>query len=608
MRGLGLVSAYTVPITAFSWPLVPRLGTHLVGGSGDTWLLFWNIWWFRQALFYEPTWPFYTRLLLHPEGVSLALSPPTLLNTIPAALLGLVLSLTVVYNLLVLANLVLAAAAMHLLTLRVVQPIIGHDNRPATAVAGFAGLAYALSPFHIAHLSHLNIFTIWVLPVLVWCVLRWAEAPTRWRAVQVGAALGCCGLADSYVLVQGFLLALLVWFLLRPAGSRLPRLRNLAPLGGAFFVLLLPLIVPVLQYGRRAFTEVGAAGGSNEYVADVLSYVLPSPLHPLWGAAMQPAYEPLSGNIAESLVFPTYTIWILAALAWRWRHARARRWGLVAGVFILLSFGPYLHVAGRSAILVDSGPVAALRLPLPKLLLDQLPLLSGARSAGRFAASGQLALVLMAACGLAHAVRVASKGAHDAAPAASAPDGEVGAPSASNRISARRISAPSASILALAYAALTFECLAVPFPGTQAAIPEAYDILRHEIRETGASGALLEIPPVHRDDKIYEFYQSAHGLPIVSGRFARGRVSAYDQLQRDPFLARLRDPAPFVLPDGLLALDGLDSLGVGYVMVHGEYDPRASAIVRILEREFERIPTPPGGPQLLRRRARGRSR
>jgi hypothetical protein len=568
-RWLVLVGAYTVPIGVFSWPLVPRLATHLAGGSGDTWLLYWNIWWFRQALFHEHAWPFYTRLLMHPDGVSLALSPPTLLNTIPGALLGLALPLTVAYNLLVFANLVLAAVAMHVLALRVVQPVVGEDKRLATAVAGFAGLAYALSPFHIAHLSHLNIFTIWVLPAVAWCVLRWCEMPSRWRAVQVGAMLGCCGLADPYTLVQGMPLALFVWLLQRPVAWRRPRLSDLTVVAGAFLFVLLPLIVPVLQYGRRAFAEVAAAGGANEYVADALSYVLPSPLHPLWGAAMLRAYEPLSGNVSESLVFPTYTVLVLAFIAWRSRRVEARRWGILAGIFVLLSLGPFLHMGGESAVLVEAGPVAALRLPLPKLLLDQLPILSGARASGRFAASGQLALVLVAALGLAHAVQ-------------------------NRRL--RRV------VLGSAYAAMMFECLVVPLPMTEAVIPEAYHVLRREVERTGERGALLEIPPVHRDDKIYTFYQSAHGLPILSGRLARGPRGAYDRLHRDPFLARLRDPTPLVLPDGLLALDGLDSLDVRYIMVHGRYDSRAPAIVRVLEREFERIPTPPDGPQLLRRR------
>ena len=157
-------------------------------------------------------------------------------------------------------------------------------------------------------------------------------------------------------------------------------------------------------------------------------------------------------------------------------------------------------------------------------------------------------------------------------------------------------------------------------------IPPAYDVLRRATsgaqpgREIGGStgavqlgghGAgrarvgrdvLLEIPPVHAGDKVYQLYQTTHGLPILGGRLARGPRVAYERLHRDPFQARLFDRDPLRLQDGLLALDGLDSLGVTWVMLHDNFDPRTAAIQRVLERQFEVVPTPPGPERLLRRR------
>ena len=92
------------------------------------------------------------------------------------------------------------------------------------------------------------------------------------------------------------------------------------------------------------------------------------------------------------------------------------------------------------------------------------------------------------------------------------------------------------------------------------------------------------------------------GLPLLGGRLARGPRGAYDHLHRDPFLARLFDKEPLKLYDGLLSLDGLDSLGVRWVMLHDDLDPPTAAIARLLAARYETVPTPPGPEHLLRRR------
>jgi hypothetical protein len=72
----------------------------------------------------------------------------------------------------------------------------------------------------------------------------------------------------------------------------------------------------MLKYGSRGLEDV-QAGGANEYVADVVSYVAPSPFHPLWGSMLDRTYNGLSGNQAENVVFPTFTVLILAWIGWR---------------------------------------------------------------------------------------------------------------------------------------------------------------------------------------------------------------------------------------------------------------------------------------------------
>ena len=617
--GLSRVAGVLVLLVAtvgFCWPLPARLATHLAGAPDDNYVFAWNLWWFREARWHAAGPPFHTPMLMHPAGADLAYHATTLLNTVPGSALALFLPLPVAFNLLVMANFLLAALAMRALTAQVLR---GAGTAPGAVapLALFAAVAWGFAPFHVAHVGHLNILSIWPLPVAALALLRALEKRTwRWAAM-VGAALGVCALADAYHLLAAALMlpclaAFHPWTSSRDAGvspggesgtqEGPPDARALSAAAGAaawsaaragfclgialgaFALVASPVLLPVLRYGSRGLEDV-RAGGADVYVADLLSWLLPSPLHPLWGSALRPAYARFTGNLAENIVFPTFAVWVLACLGLRRAGSPARAWFAVAGVFILLSLGPFLHVAGRGALEVRPGMF--LRLPLPKLLLDELPLLAGARAAGRFAAVAQMGLVLAATLELGRRAYGAARGQEPGRSAAARTAPAMAA-------TRRRVLVPAVLGLVL------FECLAWPMPTTRVEIPSAYRALALEARASGRRGALLEIPPVHAGDKAYQLYQTVHGVPLLGGRLARVRRDAYDALHRDPFIARTLDNAPWRAHDGLLALDGLDSLRVEYVALHDAHRPSAD-IEKVLGRRFE--PLAAGdGVRILRRR------
>lgn len=551
----------------FTWPIAARLGTHLAGPPGDNMIFHWNFWWFRQALWIHPRWPFHTDMILHPRGAPLAFHTTALLGTIPGSLMGLVLPLPVAFNLVVLSTFVLSSWVTCHLALRLLRR--NRLSRPGDVLfASFASIAYAFSPFHFSHLGHLNILTMWVLPLLALAFLRAHERASVRRYAALGASLGCCGLADGYYLLMGLLLAALLALVFR-RGMKTPSLRMVLAALAAFVLVGSPVIGPAIAYGTRGLEEL-RAGGADEFVADVLAYVLPSPLHPLWGQLTLPAYGVFTGNLAEKIVFPLFSVWILAILGWR-RDVCARKWGWIGLVFLVLSLGPYLHISGRSAFDAGWGPLSQLRLPLPKLLLDALPIAAGARAASRFAAVVQLALVISAMFGLA---RVAGITRHR------------------NRTRLR--------FVWVALLATAFECAAWPLPTTPIRIPRAYAALREDARRHGP-GALLEIPPVHAGDKVYQLYQTVHGLPILGGRLARAPHDAYAHLHRDLFLDRTMSNALWSTAEDSLSLDGLDSLGIRYVALHTPFPPSAG-IGRVLAARFEPLPTLSKEVVLLRRR------
>lgn len=577
LAALGFSAATLV----FTWPLPARLATHLAGGAGDNFIFYWNLWWFRFALWRVPQWPFHTPLLFHPNGTSLAYHTTTLLGTVPGSVLGLVLPLPVAFNLIVLGCFLFAGAAMYALTRHVLSRA-GFTGGPAAGLAFFAAVAYSFAPFHLAHVGHLNLLNVGVVPLVAWAFLRLEDGPTVRRALVLGACLAAAALADAYHALTGMLLvltlAILGWRTGRraaassPASSPAPspRKRLATVVAGSCVALAWPVWVPMLQYGTQALADI-QAGGANEYVADLVAWVLPSPFHPLWNIWLEHVYSHLSGNLAESVVFPTFTVWALAFVAWRGRTGDARRWLWVALVFGVLALGPFLHVGGRDAI--EFGDGRFLRVPLPKGLLDNLPLLSGARGASRFASGVQMALVLAATLGLARWAQVANPPA-----------------------------APRWGRIGIALALAGFECAAWPLPTTRIDIPAAYVTLAADAALRGRHGALLEIPPVHAGDKVYQLYQTVHGLPLLGGRLARVPRTGYDRLHRDAFLDRLQSREPWGMNEGKLSLAGLDSLGVDYVMLHRGLTANP-ALMRLLLPRFEPVAAS-GDAQLFRRRAR----
>ena len=144
----------------------------------------------------------------------------------------------------------------------------------------------------------------------------------------------------------------------------------------------------IRQLGSTAATTLtGLAQDTITYSADLLAYVIPSPFHPWWGAGAAAILRPFPGTLIEKVMFPTYTALLLAALGWavgRRRGWPVGFWAAMAGVFCVLSLGPVLHVAGQQ-----------LPVPLPAVLLYQLPVANLTRAPGRFVVLVLLALAVL---------------------------------------------------------------------------------------------------------------------------------------------------------------------------------------------------------------------
>ncbi len=536
---------YTLIALAMSWPLPRFINTHVPYGGGDDFQYMWNMWWFRQAL-QSGTNPFQTSLLYYPYGVNLAFStqvPLVSAFTVPLQWLG--VNLVACYNVAILLSSVIAAWAMWALARRLT----------GSSLAGFvAGIVYGWSPYHSSHLvGHLNLASHQWLPVYVLAILclldsvwphavedGWRHAheqarPWRW-AVIAGCAAAAVALTEiTYaaflVLWTGFYLVYRAWPLVR-SGEHRVLARALGPLVGVATlagVLASPLLAPMIRDYRQATYMRPNPAEAIQYSADVLGYIIPNELHPWAGQWVRAATSRMSNpGIAERIVTLGYTVPLLClvALVAHWRARGVRFWVWVMIVFAILSFGPVLHIGGRSVWTVFRANVV-----LPYAVLYYVPGFAVMRTPGRLSVIVSLAGALLAAYGV---------------------------------VVLQRRWLPARRVLPLLVAyVIAAEFWVVPqlFAPTHYA---AADMMRQDPQP----GAVLDLP-YRLEMPVYLWYQTQHERPIVGGKLSRQPPDRF--AAQNPVLHYL-DPQTPVEADAAVrngaGVRSLQQAGIRYVVAH----------------------------------------
>lgn len=502
-------------------PLLPRLAAAIPGGpvaAVDGWQHVWHVWWAWRALSTGVS-PLFTPLLYHPIGVNLALHPINLSNGLLALPVTAWLGPIAGYNAAAMLAFLLSGLAAYALALRA-----GGGPGPSFV----AGVVFAFSPYHIAKLwdGQLELVATQWIALFALGLLIAAEG-RGWRGpLLAGAALAAVGYTSLYYLifcaVLGAAMALL-WLPLRAgrpaAAAYLGRMAGAALLAA---LLLAPLLAPLLADAGA----LGARGGAEAIGADFLTlrsanlvdFLLPSPLHPLWGDAAAAVGARLHPGIAAWNSALGYTALALAAVGAARAWARAWRWVALAGLGALLALGPTLTV----------GPLET-GLPLPYRLLLELPGAGLARRPSHFVVLTTLALAPLCALGLGHL--------------------------------AARLGRPR-PLLALALAMLLAEYAPRPLPAHQLAVHPAYRSL------AGQAGALLVIPEISKGTVSLQ-RQLVHGRPVVGGFLAR--TPDYPFAEHTPGVRQLwrlgPDRSLVAGPPGALGPLGLRAAGITQVVV-----------------------------------------
>jgi hypothetical protein len=388
----------------------------VLGWPGDNFEYIWKMWWTARALG-QGTSPFFNPDMYVPFGFDLAHGELTPANTFLFLPVTATLGPIWAYNVALISSFVLSGLGAYLLAARLT------GDRDAALLAG---AAFAFCSYRMAHLpGHLPLMaTGWIPLAFLWLDRAAVEKSAR-AGASTGLFYGLTALASWY---YGYAVALagVVYLAARTWPWRLDR-GALRP-AVAFAVVAASLIVPfALPYvalardGRLRHTLDVA----NYWSVGFSSFVVPTPLHPLWGQLVPEGFRHES---VERMLYLGAVPTILAVVGVvRSRDRAPRAFAAVAVVFLVLALGTTLRFGGEAVYVpvpprvseafyrsmawvaergslyagpYEQPPPGTVNVPMPALApYLWLPLFSSMRSFGRMALLSMLAIAVLAAVG-----------------------------------------------------------------------------------------------------------------------------------------------------------------------------------------------------------------
>jgi hypothetical protein len=485
------LATYAFLAVIATYPLMLHPGST-IPGSGDAYQFYWNLWWVKRALVDLHTNPYVTGEVFYPYGGHLYFHTLNLLQGVLALPITLGLGLPAAYNSIVLLAFTLSGYA----TYRLAWYVLAHEVDPdavashpdAARLAAFVGGAvFAFSSYRFVHLlGHLDLVSTQWIPLFVLFLLKTRRETGWWNPIWCGVFLAATLLTSSYYAAFLFAFAglFVVSILIRRPAGWIAALTRVAAAMAVFAALALPLLIAMLSRGVLEGRTSNPAYDVDRFSGDLLGFVVPSLLHPLWGRAVEPVYRAIARNDSrlESVIYLGFVPLLLAAVAMRRIGARAWRFWLAGcALFAVLSLGPVLHVGGAAL-------APALSPLMPYTLFSHLPYGDIPRVPGRFVVMTTLCLAMIAAAGTWTLLR---------------------------ELDPRR----AAGVTVALVAALLFEQAVWPLPLAGLQVPPYFERLA---REPGR-GAILEVP-IPDDPALFPrrmLWQTAHGRPVFGGYLSR---------------------------------------------------------------------------------------
>ena len=522
-RSLSVLLIYILLGVAMTWPLAARLKTHLPGSGDDVWTHQWTFWWVKQSIM-DRSSPFYTDLLFHPHGVSLAYHNIAWLNIAAWLPLQAIVGSIAAYNLLFIATFALNGFAMYLLA----------RELTASEPAAFAGgLVYGFWPYTLSHYDHPNLIVVCWVPLALLYLRRTLQEGQIRDALLAALFLALTGLTRWHLLIMGGVIVslYLLYKCLSEKACRTQRVLRLLILTGLLAgVLLSPFAAPmVVAQLTRTSPEDIYIDEQTSGQTDLLAYVLPSRRHPLWGDAVLRLYDNFIVNKVY-IAFLGYTTIALATYGAVKNWRRSRFWVLAVTVYVALALGPQLRINGQ--------PYP--QLPMPYRSVGDLFFIRILRQPDRFNVFLGLPVGMLVSLGV------------------------------KALLGQRPFDRKPALLVSVVGLLILGEYCPVPYPTMRPVTPAWY----YQLAQEPGDFAVIDLPmQLQVFNKRYMFYQITHGKPLVEGRVSRLPREALAFLDSTPFLRELRqnnkmDPA---LVNVSYQLRPLVETDVRYLILHKEF-------------------------------------
>ncbi len=384
--------------------LMPTRLMLSVGAGPDAFIGIWNLWWTRIALTSGLN-PLETDLLYPPGGTSLALHTYSLtygIASIPlqyllqgisnltgAENLGGVSGLCLVYNFLLISSFSLSAY----FTYRLALLISGNRNGSL-----LAAVIFAFVNFRFANVVRLHVIATEFLVLSTWAWYAWLQRPGGKQLAAWCGALVLLLYASLEYTAYAVIVHLVCLTALRGRfwiGIK-AMCRSLISIPGGFSLLALGILVAPLLCALLNRLAEGSVlfdpALARYFSADLIDFLLPNPLHPLWGgwsAEITKAYHLDHGEFGLSLGWPALALFIISAFC-LFREKSGRIWLGAFFLFIFLALGPELQISGRR--------FPSLIMP-QQIIVQVLPWLAGSRTPIRYLVPAVMFLSITIASG-----------------------------------------------------------------------------------------------------------------------------------------------------------------------------------------------------------------
>ncbi len=472
-----VIAGLLLATVLMTWPVAANMSTHVAGDGGDSLKTIWDMWWTEKAAHSNHS-IYVTDYLFHPHGTSrvahlplaplLAYNGVTGVNNLLGGVPGLLMpdGYVFFYNLLLLLSFVASGYAMFLFIRYLV-------DRPG--IAALAGFAYAFTPYRMAHaIGHLNLAATEWLPLFLLFYLKMLRHKQYRYAIAAAVFL----VIQALVSLQYFIVAVTIGGILllhenwvRDQWRDASLWRRLLVFGTVVIVFLLPFVHPLLV--EMISADYISASSMSSYLSPG-SYIVPSPIHTVWGDFLSIFYPQ---NKADSVAFLGFTVIGGAAVFVRRHWREGLPWIAVAAVCGFFSVFP--------------GIVESNIAPL-------FPLLDGLNNTGRFALGVVVAATVLFSLSLDKYLSTL----------------------------ADRLRCREAAVLALLLVIIAFEFLSVPFPTTPVRpVPDAVEDIGESRHHT-----VLNIPTSLNSHALY--WQTVHEKRIIGGYVSRTPTGALETISR----------------------------------------------------------------------------